>query len=189
MNVTRGLNLARRVTEAAPDFSRGWSARAGFAGTAARDRLAGDPQALRAEAAEAAQQAIRLDPGNSEAYQKMTYLLPRRAYAQREALHIKSVSVRPSDCGCEHVAYGSFLSGVGRNDEALGSFKRAHDMIPQTASANTGLAQALLVADREEEARAVVAPFLELWPEDSAMAEVLVRTALWTGRYVERSRP
>lgn len=184
-SAARALDQARRVVAAAPDFSRGWSGFGHVAIWASRESRLGDSDALRIEARKAAERAIDLDPENSQAYEVLAILQPPFAFAEREELHVKSVSVRPGDCGCEYVGYGAFLNQVGRNAEAVDAFKRAHDMIPLSASVNSTWAEALFVAGQEEEARQVVANLLELWPDNAYLREVLVRSAFWTGRYDE----
>ena len=183
MNPTRSLDLAHRVTKAAPDFSRGWSALATSAAWVGREN--GLSEVLRKEAVQAAERAIKLDKENSEAYSALAGLEPRFAFAEREKLHLKSIGVQPSDCGCEYVGFGAMLSRVGRNAEAAAAFKRAHDMIPLSADVNANWAEALFVLGRAGEAREAANNALELWPDHAGIRELLVRSAIWTGRYDE----
>ena len=185
MNPTRALDLARRVVAAAPDFSGGWSALAEAANFALRGNEIMDVAALRQEAKKAAERALELDKQNSEAYQALAGLQPPFAYAQRENLHLKSIAVRPSDCGCEYVGYGGFLNRVGRNAEAVVAFKRAHDMIPLSADVATNAAESLLVVGRADEARQIVTEELKAWPNYSNVRQILIRSAFWTGRHDE----
>lgn len=180
---SRALDLARRVVAAAPDFSRGWSGLGLVAIWSSREGRLTDAEALRSEARKAAERALELDDENSQGYEVLAILQPPFAFAEREKLHVKSVTVRPGECGCEYVGYGDFLSRVGRNGDAVDALKRAHDMIPLSADVNSGWADALFVAGRADEAREVVAKLLELWPENSDLREILVRSALWTGTY------
>ena len=185
MNPTRALDLARRVVAAAPDFSGGWSALAEAANHALQGNEVMDVTALRQEAKKAGERALELDKQNSEAYQSLAGMQPPFAYAQREKLHLKSIAVRPSDCGCEYVGYGGFLNRVGRNAEAVVAFKRAHDMIPLSADVATNAAASLLVVGRADEARQIVTEELKAWPNYSNMRQVLIRSAFWTGRHDE----
>lgn len=184
----RALDLARRLVAAAPDFSRGWSGLGQVAVWATRESPLADSAALRAEAQRAAEKALKLDPENSQAYEVLAILQPPFAFAEREKLHLKSISVRPGDCGCEYVGYGAFLSRVGRNDDAVDAFKRAHDMIPLSADVNATWAEALFVAGRVDQAQAVIDRLLELWPDNPDLREILLRSAFWTGRHAEAAR-
>jgi tetratricopeptide (TPR) repeat protein len=180
-NPTRALDLARRTVEMTPDFSRGWSARAWSAAYGTRHIQGGGAQAMQAEAEEAARQAIRFDPKNSQAYEVLASLKPRNS-VEREKLHVQSVSVRPGDCGCEFVGYGGFLQNVGRLEDSADAFKRAHDMVPLSADVNAVYAVALFETGRTAEAKTIVDDLLEIWPNDPAR-ELLVRTSFWTGNY------
>ncbi|MBA3576823.1 MAG: TIR domain-containing protein [Sphingomonas sp.] len=184
-NPSRALDLARRLTNAAPDFSRAWSGLGQVALWATRGNRLVDAEAIRAEAKSAAERALKLDKESTQAYEVLTALQPPFAHAGREELHLKSVSLRPSDCGCEYVSYAAFLRRVGRNLEAVDASKRAHDMIPLSADVNSGWAESLFVAGRPDEASRVVADVLKLWPENADLREMLVRTAFWTRRYEE----
>ncbi|WP_309602328.1 TIR domain-containing protein [Sphingomonas sp.] len=185
MNPTRALDLARRVVAAAPDFSGGWSALAEVATLIQKGDQIRKGAGLRDEAKKAAERALKLDKQNSEAYQALASLQPPFAYAQREKLHLKSIAVRPSDCGCEYMGYGAFLNRVGRNAEAVDAFKRAHDMIPLSADVIANVAESLFVGGRADEARQNATEALKAWPNYSFMRKVLVRSAFWTGRYDE----
>ncbi|HET9459200.1 MAG TPA: toll/interleukin-1 receptor domain-containing protein [Sphingomicrobium sp.] len=187
-NATRALDLARRVVALAPDFSRGWSGLGQVAIWSSREGRLTNVEGLRSEARKAAERAIDLDGENSQAYEVLAILEPPFAFAEREKLHLKSVTVRPGDCGCEYVGYGAFLSRVGRNAEAVDAFKRAHDMIPLSADVNAGWADALFVAGRADEAQHAVDTLLELWPDNPDLRESLIRSAFWTRRYDEALR-
>ena len=185
MNPTRALDLARRVVAAAPDFSGGWSALAEVATLVRGGDQIRDVAALREEAKKAAERALELDQQNSEAYQALASLQPPFAYAQREKLHLKSIAVRPSDCGCEYMGFGGFLNRVGRNAEAVDAFKRAHDMIPLSADVIANVAESLFVVGRADEARQNVTDALKAWPNYSYVRQILIRSAFWTGRHDE----
>jgi adenylate cyclase len=182
-DVTRGLDMARRVVAEAPDFSNGWSGLAMIARIAAQANALLDKQALQQEAQAAANRALSLDPQNSEAYQALALVQPPFAFAARERLHVKSVSVRPGDCGCEFVSYAGFLSRVGREEQALNAYQRAHDMMPLAADIGTSLAESEFVNGHTREGMQVVADVRKLWPDTTDVEMVLLRTAFWTGKY------
>ena len=182
-NSTRAMDLARRLTKLIPDFSYAWSGLALQAGFARDANTLVDDKAIVAEARAAAKKALALDGNNSEAYQALAELEPGHAYAAREKLLQKAISVRPSDCGCEYVGYGILLAVVGRSAESVDSLKRAHDMLPLRADVNASWAEALYIAERPDEGEAVIGEVSELWPDYGYVDEILVRSAFWTGRY------
>ena len=185
MNPSRAVDFAQRLTEASPDFARGWAALAEVAAWQISGPRAISPAALQARAEAAAKKAIALDSEDSEGYQALANLQPPLAHAERERLHLKSISVRPGDCGCEYVSYGSFLNRVGRNAEAADAFRRAHDMIPLSAEVNMRWAEGLFMTGRAAEARNIVAEVLKIWPDYGFVREVRLRNALWTGAHDE----
>lgn len=181
MSATRGLDFARRSVAIEPRFSHGWSAVARMASWAIAGALPTAANSFRSEADAAARKAIALDPSNSQGYQVLAQLQPRNSVA-RERLHVKSVTVRPGDCGCEHVGYGAFLRGVGRMSEALDQYGRARDIVPTSVSVNASVAEGLFAVGRNDEAARLIAPILEVWPTDRQLHDMIVRTAFWTGR-------
>lgn len=184
-NPSRAVDFAQRLTDASPDFSRGWSALAEVAAWPLPGKQAASAAALSARATEAANKAVKLDPGNSEAYQALASVQPPLAHAERERLHLKSISVQPSNCGCEYVGYGNFLNRVGRDAEAADAYRRARDMIPLSAEVNMRWAEGLFMVGRAEEARRIVAEVLKIWPDYGFIREVLLHNALWTKDYGE----
>ncbi|MFP5329385.1 MAG: TIR domain-containing protein [Alphaproteobacteria bacterium] len=187
MNPSRALDFAQRLTEASPDFARGWASLAEVAAWPIPGERATSTAAVQARAIAAAHKAIKLDPEDSEGYQALANLQPPLAHTERERLHLKSISVRPGDCGCEYVSYGSFLNRVGRNADATNAYRRAHDMIPLSAEVNMRWAEGLFMIGRAEEARRIVAEVLRIWPEYGFVRDVLLRNALWTRDYGEAS--
>lgn len=185
MNPSRAVDFAQRLTEASPDFARGWASLAEVAAWQISGPRAISPAALQARAVAAAKKAIELDPEDSEGYQALANLQPPLAHAERERLHLKSISVQPGNCGCEYVSYGSFLNRVGRNGEAADAYRRAHDMIPLSAEVNMRWAEGLFMVGRAAEARRIVAGVLKIWPDYGFVREVLLRNALWTREYGE----
>ena len=183
LNHARAMDLARRLTVEAPDFSNAWSGFALQASIASRTSKLFDGKTVRSQAIAAARRAIRLDEDNSEAYHALALLQPDFAYSAREKFHEKAVSARPGDCGCEYVGYGVFLNEVGRNAEAADALKRAHDMLPLQADVNSIWAESLFVAGHFDRAGRVAGEVFGLWPDDTNMRQVIVRSAFWTGRH------
>lgn len=181
----RMLDAARRVTEAAPDFSFGWSARALTALPLAQRQGSAEVAEYRREAASAARKSIELDPQNPEGYMVEAGLLPLRAYTQREALLKKAISVRPTECGCERQLYGDFLVSVGRMEDAVEEFQRGHDMQPLAPRSNVRLAHALYIVGRADEADRLLDEILAVWPYAASLQVMKIKSAFWTKRYGE----
>ncbi len=122
----------RAVTAEAPKFANGWS---NFAEQLYLSSKApgADRAALQAEALKAADRALALDPANAKSlvvksWGTVGYLAPPKAGAEVaqlhdfpawEALALKSIRVRPSDCGCEVPQYAWTLMMFGRASVAL----------------------------------------------------------------------
>lgn len=177
-NNDRVIDLARRVTAADPMFARGWSGLALAEALALRDSSRPGRDAMRQDAVAAAAQAIKLDPGNSEAYAAQAILLPLADFAGRDALHRKSIEVQPSDCGCEHQYRAVFLGGIGRLEEAAFEAKRAHDMEPLALVSTWRWADMLLSAGHTAAADDLLSQLKALWPDSSLVAELDLRIAL-----------
>lgn len=178
----RILDAARRVTVALPDFSFGWSALA-LAAVPLSHGSGPEPNALRSEALEAARKATRLDDYNPEGYMAEAGLLPTERFAEREALLKKAISVRPTECGCERLAYGDFLTSVGRTEEAVEQYRRAQAMMPLSPIVSVRLAHALFVSGRNDEAERITSDMLEVWPDATLLKLVKLKSAFWTHRY------
>jgi len=178
-----GIGLTRRLTEAEPDFAPGWSALAWHALRASTGNSLVDAKTMKAEALDAAQRALKLDPDNSQAYEVLAGLQPPFAHRMSEKFHVKSVSVRDSDCACEYLNYAFFLAQVGRYAAALDALNLAYEMVPQGASINATRAWALFGTGRPDEARRVSAQVLEIWPRNAPLHQILVNSAFWTRRY------
>jgi tetratricopeptide (TPR) repeat protein len=166
----RMVDAARRVTVALPDFSFGWSALA----------LAAAPLG---QALAAARKATELDGHNPEGYMAEAWLLPTERFAEREALLRKAISVRPTECGCERSAYGDFLTSVGRMEEAVEQYERAHALLPLSPTVSVRLAHALFLSGRHEEGQRLVKQMLGVWPDAALLKLVELKSAFWTRQY------
>lgn len=178
----RMVDTARRVTVALPDFSFGWSALALAAAPLAQ---AADPEAaaIRKEALQAARKATKLDDHNPEGYMAEAWLLPTERFAEREALLRKAISVRPTECGCERSAYGDFLTSVGRLEEAVEQYQRAHALLPLSPTVSVRLAHALFLSGRHDEGQRLVKQMLGVWPDAALLRLVELKSAFWTRQY------
>jgi tetratricopeptide (TPR) repeat protein len=150
----KDLDLARKVVAAAPDFSWGWSAVASAAIAASFDDPLGPRGAdYRRQAGEAADKAIALDKSNSEALDAKAFLVDPRDIVVRAAWLEKALAARPLACGCEHHLYGGMLQVVGRNRDAVEEYRRSTDVLSLDFDSQLGLADALLMAGKADEAK------------------------------------
>jgi DNA-binding winged helix-turn-helix (wHTH) protein/tetratricopeptide (TPR) repeat protein len=177
-NMDRVADLARRVTDADPDFARGWSGLALVESLLLRDRTRPDWAAMHAEATAAAARAETLDPRNGETFAARALLLPITDFVGREAMHRHSVEVEPSDCGCEHQYYAVFLGGSGQLDKAAFEAKRGHDMEPLALVSAQRRADMLYNEGRRDEADRVFGQMKTLWPDAPLLADLDLRAAL-----------
>jgi len=147
-SIERGIDLAHRVIAEAPDFSRAWSA-------LATDEVIsswGAPtpaqaSELKRQAAKDNAKALDLDDRNGEAYITQAVLAPPGRFMEQEAAYRRAIAARPSDCGCEHANYGSFLFSVGRIGDANRQWERTLDMQPQEAGVQSRLVISYLIAN------------------------------------------
>jgi tetratricopeptide (TPR) repeat protein len=181
---TAELEAARRITAKVPDFSFGWSALA-LAAIPIAALQSPEARQVRSEAVLAARKSMQLDRENPEGYMALAGLLPLSRYKEREALLVKALGVRPTECGCERQAYGDFLASVGRMEEAVEQYERARDMRPLAPFSNLRFSQALYMVGRNEEADRVLATTLQLWPDATSLRLLKIKSALWTKRYEE----
>lgn len=152
---TKTLLPAQRVVAAVPDFSWGWSAvQTGYMQASFDEMDPARAGKLRAAGLEAANKALALDPRNSEALDRKTYLIEPRAWARQEALYKAAIAAKPLDCGCQHYGYGLMLRNVGRMREAVEEQRIATNMLSLWPDSQLALAAALLAMGNEQEARA-----------------------------------
>lgn len=172
----KALDAARKVVAAAPDFSWGWSA-IEDAILAIRFESRVDDPALHAEAQQAGDKAIALDPTNSEALSNNSFLIPRGDLLAREALLKKALKARALACGCEHHYYGALLEEVGRTQEAIGEYRRSIDVLALNAGSQWSLANVLAQRGEVEESAKHAAIVSDLIGEPGAENAVKVYAA------------
>jgi TolB-like protein len=175
------LSSYRKVIAAAPDFSWGHSA---VAVTDAFE-LIGRPaspatDALRAEARREAGRALALEPHNGEAYLALELSLPTLDWMGREALLIQGAAAEPSfEPGA--MMEGRLLWVVGRGNEALPWFWRAHDLNPLHNGETWSLAVILASEGHPAESRALVAQMQTQWPDQFSTRDARFWTSVVSG--------
>jgi tetratricopeptide (TPR) repeat protein len=182
---TKTLLPAQRVVAALPDFSWGWSAvQTGYMQAAAFESDPERYEKYRAAGMEAANKALALDPKNSEALDRKTYLMKDpHDWAGQEALYKASIAAKPLDCGCEHYGYGLMLHKVGRLADAIEQQNAAIDMLALWPDSQVALAEALVAAGRPGEAKPHFAEAIDLSTDPAMDKWIAFGDGMETGDY------
>ncbi len=181
---SKTLLPAQRVVAAVPDFSWGWSAvQTGFMQAAFAEQDSQRAEQLRAAGLQAAERALALDPGNSEALDRKTYLIDPYDWAGQETLYKKAIAAKPLDCGCQHYGYGLMLRNVGRLREAVEEQRAATDMLALWPDSQVALADALIAMDRIDEAKPYFAAAVDLSTTPNFEQWLAVTRGTETGDY------
>jgi len=180
----KALDSARRVVASAPDFSWGWSAIT----VAATGQFLGQEPGLardkvRQEGLQAAENALKLDPTNSEALAWQALLVDRTNLIGQEKLFVRGLAARPLSCGCEHDLYGAFLANVGRNAEAASERQHGVDMLALDSGSQLFLANALNVLGKRDAAKPHFNAAVDLSRDPGLADSIAVSVAPETGEY------
>jgi hypothetical protein len=184
----------RTVVAEAPRFANGWSNLAENLYLATENPNS-DKAALQAEALKAADKALSIEPTTAKAlvvkgWGVLGYLAPPPAgsdlarlhnFAAWEALALKSIHVRPSDCGCEVPQYAGMLSIFGRNQAAAPLLEQAFTTNPDELGDDQFRAELLAIVGRASEAERANADQLDKWPDLKGAQYVRFRLAVWRG--------
>lgn len=184
----RAMELLERVTAQAPGFARAWAELAMRRVVCLRrfDRST-LPGLSIACAEEAAQTALRIDPGMGLAHQAMSELAPPADYATREALHQRALSVAPNDPEVLNRA-GQFCAEVGRLREALGHARQALSLDPLYWPAAQWYAGLLDALGRHEETPALWDAYTTRWPDVEPLAGEAIAAAANAGDWERLER-
>jgi tetratricopeptide (TPR) repeat protein len=180
----KALDSARKVVAEAPDFSWGWSA---VTLAAAQSQWAVGPGERRNEVRrmglQAADKALSLDRGNSEAFALKGMLLDPNDHVGQEKLLKQAIAARPLDCGCQHFLYGLVLENVGRYADAAAEFRRAVDMLALDENSQFTLADSLVVIGKADEAKRHFDAAIELSRDPTTSDFIAIVQAPETGEY------
>ncbi|MGZ3270695.1 MAG: TIR domain-containing protein [Croceibacterium sp.] len=178
------LPSLRATVAAAPDFANGWANLSELAATAARNPSVANRAALYKEAQDAADKALAIDPNSAKAYMmKASFALPRfdinapdrfprfSDFATWQKLSDKSLSVRPSDCGCETSTHGYALLSFGRVGASLPYMEQEK---AQTGAWGADLDRALVlvIAGRSLEAKQLLDGLAKSWPTEDDVRDL-----------------
>jgi len=164
------IELLSEATRRAPKFARAWEFLATMQVEHVRFDDSGHPgRTQRTDVVAAAETALRLDPGLGAAYQALGALEAFGRFAEREALHMKAVSVAPNDPTVLTNA-SLFFAEVGRMGEAVDYASRAYALDPMYPWAASWYAVTLEFAGRDAACRELWAGYLERWPDNELIA-------------------
>jgi hypothetical protein len=186
---TKGLDLARRIVAAAPDFSWGWSNLQGAAMYASTIPGSADAKALVEEAKRAGDTAIQLDPSNSEALTTKAFMIDPGDQAAREALFKRALQARPLACGCEHHMYGIFLAEVGRTGDAIKELRRSVDVMPLNPSSQLVLGAFLSATGDVEEGQEHYDKYQEIAYRPGSASRLAITKAVVAHKFADAIPP
>jgi adenylate cyclase len=164
------IERLEQATVLAPNFARAWALLADRTVSRLQHGDLTQPYlVMRSKVVEAAETALRLDPGLGYAYQALSKLEPFGAYLSREEFHRKALSIDSND---PYVLYEAswFSAEVGRIREALGYAEQAHDLDPMDPSVACQYVNMLDFLGRRHETRPLWDAFRTLWPDSELVA-------------------
>ncbi|WP_293364175.1 winged helix-turn-helix domain-containing protein [Phenylobacterium sp.] len=161
----RALRLLGQVTARAPGFARAWAELAMRRVICLRRFERSDfPELTPANAAEAAETALRLDPSLGLAHQALSYLEPLADYAAREDRQRRAVAAAPNDPEVLNQA-GQFCAEVGRLGEALNHARQALALDPLYWPAAQWYAGLMDAMGRHDETAGLWDAYIARWPD------------------------
>lgn len=139
-------------------------------------------EALRTEARNNAEHALRLDRGIGEARLALERIEPRRRWDARERTLQQGLEddERNSTLSAE---YSSLLFEVGRFDDALAYARNASTLDSLSLSKRITVASILLQKGDVESARDIADDLADIWPNDAGLWLLRLRVAFWSGAY------
>jgi TolB-like protein/Tfp pilus assembly protein PilF len=145
-----------------PTFARAW-ANLAMAHTELAESGAAAPDVSHERAAEAAANALRLDPDLAAAHCTMAHIKMVREFdwAGAEQEFKRALELSPSDDDTYDL-YGRLCAGLGRHDEAIALQRRAHELDP--LAHRMDMVTALLRAGRYDQAAVEARDAVELEP-------------------------
>ncbi|MGO9945238.1 MAG: TIR domain-containing protein [Steroidobacteraceae bacterium] len=180
LSLTERALLLEQVIAAAPQFAAGWAWLGQMRALLARAAERGTPfKRKRAEALDALDKAIALDPQLPTPYIALTQLEPEGAFARRWRHVLKSLAVAPDHADSLTLA-GHFSFTVGWAGDALAYGRRAYELDPLHPMAAQGYASAVWVCGDTDRARQLLLGFREKRPADVGLNLNLVNLAIFS---------
>lgn len=157
--LAEALDLARRINEADPTYAPAYAARAELIWLLSTENYGTVPVDLATQRAlPLAKRAIELSPDAAEGYTALGLLLNRHDPAAAVAPLSRAIALDPSRAEIRLWRARSYM-WLGRDEEALGDFRRVVEMEPLWGVAHINLVADLATAGRHREADAVIAEF------------------------------
>jgi tetratricopeptide (TPR) repeat protein len=138
---------------------------------------------MRAGVVEAAETALKLDPGSGGAYTALALLEPWANLAEREALLGEALAAGPNDPD-GLIAMTEFCYTVGRHKDALRYSSRACDVDPLHLLAVWWRATVMaLHFDEPDGGQRRLQAFRAQWPQEQALGYVGLVAWAWLGKW------
>lgn len=162
-NTREAVERFREAVRLDPEFALAWSGLADALTLLTYFREAPVEEAL-AEARQAAERALELDPDLGEAHASVGLVaMTEWRWAEAEAAFRRAIDLAPSYADAHH-RYGNLLTYRGRHEESIGRFRRALELDPLSLPVHIGLAYASLRAGRTDEALEVYGEAVRMDP-------------------------
>jgi TolB-like protein/DNA-binding winged helix-turn-helix (wHTH) protein/Tfp pilus assembly protein PilF len=165
---------------------------AAYAGLARVYSLAAVPRALSAndamlKARDAALRAIALDDSLGEGHTMLGFIKAHYEFdwpvAERE--YLRGLELSPNDPYAHMFYSNSYLSPLGRHEEAIAEMKKAIAIDPLSAPVQSFLGRTYLWAQRYDESLTQLNKCLQLFPGFAINYERLAHLATYTGKFEE----
>ena len=139
------------------------------------------------KAREAASRAIALDDSLAEGHTALAFVKAHYEYdwagAQRE--YLRALELNPNDAYAHLFYSNSYLSPLGRHDEAIGEMKKAIELDPFSSPVQSFLGRTYLWARRYDDALAQGQKCNQMFPEFAVNHERLAHLYTYTGKFQE----
>jgi DNA-binding winged helix-turn-helix (wHTH) protein/tetratricopeptide (TPR) repeat protein len=166
-----------------PEYSEAWAGLAEtLMGAAIGHHLSAEPALQRAR--QAAQRAVALDPGITEAHTALGHslMLWERDYVAAEAEYMKAREVNEKYARLWH-HLGILRAYQGRPDEALAAMRRARELEPMTLLFNANYGLVLYHSRRYDEVIAHLEPLLASQPTLDQARSTMIRALIAKGEF------
>jgi TolB-like protein/DNA-binding SARP family transcriptional activator len=185
----RALAELRAAIAADSQYARAYAALAEAYNAIAESSSGKDEQAgLLAQAEEAAQRAIDLDPHLAEAHASLgDFRLNRWDWSGAASEYRRGIAENPS-FGTAHERYGILLALRGEFDEAVAAMRRAQELDPLSSRIQGSAAYVLHLAGRYQAAEEVARRLIAIDPERESPHFRLGAVLLLRGQHTEAIR-